>query len=87
MSVPKFKNINIKAYKPGKSGFNKKKKYIKLSANESSLGVSKGVKKILKEKKLFLHRYPDSKSKVLRRAMMSSLGWHLTLSSLIRSLH
>ena len=73
MSVPKFKNINIKAYKPGKSGFNKKKKYIKLSANESSLGVSKGVKKILKEKKLFLHRYPDSKSKVLRRAISKEL--------------
>ncbi len=73
MSVPKFKNINIKAYKPGKSGFNKKIKYIKLSANESSLGVSKGVKKILKEKKLFLHRYPDSKSKVLRRAISKEL--------------
>ena len=69
MNVPKFKNINIKSYKPGKSGVNKKKKYIKLSANESSLGVSKGVKKILKKKNIFLHRYPDSKSNALRRAI------------------
>ena len=44
MSIPKFKNINIKAYKPGKSGINKNIKYVKLSANESSLGVSEGVK-------------------------------------------
>ncbi len=69
MSIPKFKNINISAYKPGKSVINKYKKYIKLSANESSLGVSEGVKKIFKNKKLFLHRYPDSKSKILRRSI------------------
>ena len=50
MSVPKFKNINIKAYKPGKSGINKNKNYIKLSANESSLGVSESVKRIFKNK-------------------------------------
>ena len=50
MRVPKFKNINIDAYKPGKSGINNNKKYIKLSANESSLGVSEGVKKFLKIK-------------------------------------
>ena len=50
MSIPKFKNINIKAYKPGKSGINKNIKYVKLSANESSLGVSEGVKKIFKTK-------------------------------------
>ena len=48
MSVPKFKNINIKAYKPGKSVVNKNKKYIKLSANESALGVSADVRKIFK---------------------------------------
>ena len=50
MSVPKFRNINIEVYKPGKSGINKNKKYVKLSANESSLGVSAGVKKFLKIK-------------------------------------
>ena len=69
MTVPKFKNINIKAYKPGKSGINKNKNYIKLSANESSLGVSESVKRIFKNKKLFIHRYPDSKSKTLRNAI------------------
>ena len=40
MSVPKFKNINIEAYKPGKSVIKKNINYIKLSANESSLGIS-----------------------------------------------
>ena len=30
MNVPKFKIINIKAYKPGKSGINSNKKYIKI---------------------------------------------------------
>ena len=69
MNVPKFKNINIKAYKPGKSGLDKNKKYIKLSANESSLGVSPGVEKIFKNKKFLINRYPDSKSKLLRRAI------------------
>ncbi len=69
MSVPKFKNINIKAYKPGKSRIDKKKKYIKLSANESSLGVSASVKKIFNNKNLIINRYPDSKSKILRKAI------------------
>ena len=67
MNVPKFKIINIKAYKPGKSGISSNKKYIKLSANESSLGVSESVRKIFKNKNLAINRYPDGKSKVLRR--------------------
>tara|TARA_Y100001970_G_scaffold6336_1_gene7224 strand:- start:7296 stop:8381 length:1086 start_codon:yes stop_codon:yes gene_type:complete len=74
MTVPKFKNIKIQAYKPGRSAINKRKKYIKLSANESSLGVSTSVRKILKNKKLFINRYPDSKSKVLRRAISKKLN-------------
>ena len=69
MRVPKFRNIKIKAYKPGKSGINKNKKYIKLSANESSLGVSTNVKKIFKNKNLAISRYPDSKTIVLRKAI------------------
>ncbi len=73
MSVPKFKNINIQAYKPGKSGIKKNKKYIKLSANESSLGVSADVRKIFKNKNLIINRYPDSKSKVLRKAIIQKL--------------
>ena len=74
MTVPKFKNIKIQAYKPGRSAINKRKKYIKLSANESSLGVSTSVRKIFKNKKLFINRYPDSKSKVLRRAISKKLN-------------
>ena len=69
MSVPKFKNINVKAYKPGKSGINKNIKYIKMSANESALGVSKNVKKIFNNKNLILNRYPDGKSNLLRKAI------------------
>ena len=66
MTVPKFKKFKIEAYKPGKSKINKIKNIIKLSANESALGVSPKVKKILNNKKLILSKYPDSKSKILR---------------------
>ena len=69
MSVPKFKNINIEAYKPGKSVIKKNINYIKLSANESSLGISSKVLKIFKNKNLVTNRYPDGKSKVLRQAI------------------
>ena len=47
MTTPKFKRFNIEAYKPGKSSIQKLKKTIKLSANESALGVSPRVKKII----------------------------------------
>ena len=43
--TPKFKKINIEAYKPGKSSVKKLRNIIKLSANESALGVSLNVKK------------------------------------------
>ena len=66
MTIPVFKKSNIQAYKPGKSNVKKLKKIIKLSANESALGVSTKVKKILSNKKLSFFRYPDSKSKNLR---------------------
>ena len=66
MTTLKFKKINIEAYKPGKSSIRKLKKIIKLSANESALGVSTKVKKIISKKNLNLFRYPDSKSKELR---------------------
>ena len=46
----KFKKIKIDAYKPGKSGINKNRKYIKLSANESSLGISPNVIKLFNNK-------------------------------------
>ena len=58
MTIPKFKNFNIKPYKPGKSKIKKLKKIIKLSANESALGMSPRAKKIISDKKLKLERYP-----------------------------
>ena len=67
MTIPKFKTFRLKAYKPGKSNIGKIKNIIKLSANESALGVSPKVKKILSNKNLILSKYPDSESKVLRK--------------------
>ena len=66
MTTPKFKKFNIEAYKPGKSKFKKLKKIIKLSANESALGMSPKATKILSNKKFNLERYPDGKSQNLR---------------------
>jgi len=66
MTTIKFKSLNIEAYKPGKSSTRRLKKIIKLSANESALGVSTRVKKIISNKNLNLFRYPDGKSKELR---------------------
>ena len=67
MTVPKFKNIKIEAYKPGKSNLGKIKNITKLSANESALGVSPKVKKVLNVRNLNLSRYPDGKAKLLRK--------------------
>ena len=66
MTTVKFKKFNIEAYKPGKSTVKKLKKIIKLSANESALGVSPRAKKVLSNKKLNFSRYPDGKSEKLR---------------------
>ena len=67
MTVPKFKIIKIDSYRPGKSRIGKIKNQIKLSANESALGVSPKVKKILLLKNLNLSKYPDSTSEKLRK--------------------
>ena len=67
MTIPKFKTFKIETYKPGKSNIGKIKNIIKLSANESALGVSPKVKKILSVKNSILSRYPDSKAKALRK--------------------
>ena len=67
MPIPKFKQFNIEPYKPGKSEIKKIKNVLKLSANESALGTSSRVKKILSTKNLELSRYPDSKSIALRK--------------------
>jgi len=66
MTTIKFKKFDIEAYRPGKSSIRKLKKIIKLSANESALGVSARVKKIISKKNLNFFRYPDGKSKELR---------------------
>ena len=66
MTTISFKKFNIDAYKPGKSSFKKLKKVIKLSANESALGMSPRVKRIVSNKNLNFSRYPDGKSKILR---------------------
>ena len=67
MTVPKFKTFRIEAYKPGKSNIGKIKNAVKLSANESALGVSPKVKIVLSNKNLILSKYPDSKANVLRK--------------------
>ena len=52
MVTPKFKKFKIEAYKPGKSKVKKLKKVIKLSANESALGISPMAKKLISNKKM-----------------------------------
>mgnify|MGYP001374230417 FL=1 len=69
MVTPKFKKFKIEAYKPGKSKVRKLKKVIKLSANESALGISPKAKKLILNKKMILDKYPDGKSQVLRKAI------------------
>ena len=66
MITLRFKKLNIEAYKPGKSSIKKLKRIIKLSANESALGVSPKVKKVISNKNVNFFRYPDGKSKELR---------------------
>ena len=68
MTIPKFKKINVQSYKPGKSRLSRIKKIVKLSANESALGVSPKVKKEINNKINF-SKYPDNKSKNLRLAI------------------
>jgi len=74
MTVPKFKKFKIEAYKPGKSNIGKFKNIIKLSANESALGVSSKVKKVLNNKTLNLSKYPDSKAQVLRKEISNKFN-------------
>ena len=73
MTTIKFKKFDIEAYKPGKSSIRKLKKIIKLSANESALGVSARVKKVIFSKNLDFFRYPDGKSKKFWEKYLISL--------------
>jgi histidinol-phosphate aminotransferase len=66
MTQLKFKKIGIESYKPGKSRIGKMKNLIKLSANESALGISSKVKK-LNFNNVTIEKYPDSKCKKLRK--------------------
>ena len=74
MVTPKFKKFKIEAYKPGKSKVRKLKKVIKLSANESALGISPKAKRLIFNKKISLDKYPDGKSQDLRQAISKKYG-------------
>ena len=65
MTLLKFNKIRFEAYKPGKSRLSRLKNVIKLSANESALGVSPKVGKEI-NKKINFSKYPDNKSNNLR---------------------
>ena len=67
MSLLKFKKLRIETYKPGKSKLSRLKNIVKLSANESALGFSPRVKKVLQGKNIQISRYPDSKGIELRK--------------------
>ena len=56
MSLLKFKKLRIETYRPGKSKLLRSKNIVKLSANESALGVSPKVKKEEMADVLFLLR-------------------------------
>ena len=65
MNTPLFRKLNLEAYKPGRSFLNKKKNIIKLSANESALGMSKNANKAIIKSKNNISKYPDGKFKEL----------------------
>jgi len=67
MNLPNFRKIKINAYKPGRSFLKQKKKVIKLSANESALGMSPKALKIIKKGNFKISKYPDSNSTTLRK--------------------
>jgi len=67
MSTPSFRKINLQAYKPGRSILKKNKKIIKLSANESALGISSKAQKALRTFDSKISKYPDSKFKELTK--------------------
>ena len=74
MTSINFRKINIEPYKPCKSLLKKKKNVIKLSANESALGVSPKVLKVLNKKNYNTYKYPDGKSKDLRNQISKKFG-------------
>ena len=69
MSVPSFRKINLQAYRPGRSITKKNDRVIKLSANESALGISDRAKRALKNFNANISKYPDGKFKELISAI------------------
>ena len=69
MITLKYKKFNFEAYKPGKSKIKKLRKVIKLSANESALGMSTKAKRLILKKDLILEKYPDGKAEKLRKSI------------------
>ena len=65
MSVPSFRKINLQAYRPGRSITKKNDRVIKLSANESALGISNRAKRALQTFNSNISKYPDAKFKEL----------------------
>ena len=61
MNTPIFRKITLQSYKPGRSFLSKKKNVIKLSANESALGMSNNAKKVIKKFNDNISKYPDGK--------------------------
>jgi len=72
-----FRKINIEAYRPGRSLLKKNKSAIKLSANESALGVSPRVLRVLRKKNLKIFKYPDSKSIELRKMISKKFNCNI----------
>ena len=69
MRFPKPNNIVAEKYVAGMSLFKSKLAKIKLSANESALGMSPLAKKAISQKNLVLDKYPDGKSTNLKMAI------------------
>ncbi len=76
MTLPKFKNIGLNSYEPGKSKLSRIRNIIKLSANESALGVSPKVKREI-YRNINLSRYPDGQSSNLRQIISKKFNCNL----------
>ena len=81
MNSINFKKFNIEAYKPGRSRVKRLKKVIKLSANESALGISPRAERLIFNKNLILDKYPDGKSHNLRKQI--SLAYKCNFNKII----
>ena len=74
MISPSFRKINLQAYKPGRSIIKRTNRVIKLSANESALGISNRAKRVLKTFNSNVSKYPDGKFKELTNTKLIIKG-------------